>query len=140
MTRKQLARRAFRAAAVASAATLVLTACGSRVDRSAVVSAESGGLADRVAEAQASAAAAAPATTDTGTVAAPAQHTGGSTALDTATAGPAATPTAGTTAPGPGKTTASAGNTPVAAGCAKQGPPVVIGQVGAFSGLVGANN
>src|SRR5262249_42772625 len=32
-----------------------------------------------------------------------------------------------------------AGNVPVAAGCTTQGPPVLIGQVGTFSGLVGAN-
>lgn len=38
-----------------------------------------------------------------------------------------------------GATPAAAGaKVPVAAGCAKQGPPVTIGQVGSFSGLAGA--
>jgi len=140
MSRKQLARRAFRTAAAASAAALVLTACGSRVDRASVVSAESGGLADRVAQAQASAAAVPAAAGDqTGQVVNPAQNPGGLTAPDTTAAGPTATPTASTSTGG-AKAPSTAGHTPVAAGCAKQGPPVVIGQVGAFSGLVGANN
>lgn len=136
MTRQQLAHRAFRAAAVTSAAALVLTACGSRVDRAAVVSAESGGLAERVAQAQARAAAA-PTTVDPGVAAVPvAQNTGGVTAHGTTAAGPTATPTASAST----NTNVATGRTPVAVGCAKQGPPVVIGQVGAFSGLVGANN
>jgi ABC-type branched-subunit amino acid transport system substrate-binding protein len=132
-------RRAFSTVALAAAATLVLCACGSRVDRAAVVSAESGGLAAELAQAQASAAAVAPAgTTDTGSgaVAAP----GSSAALPIATpaggGAVAATPTPSAVAGG----AKSAAAAPVAAGCAHQGPPVVIGQVGAFSGLVGANN
>ena len=134
---RHLGRRAFKAAAVGSAAALVLTACGSRVDRAAVVSAESGGLADRVAEAQANTAAA-PTTTDTGVdTAAPAQSTDQPVAVAPG-AGRVATPTPA--AGGPKPNAAAGPATPVAAGCAKQGPPVVVGQVGAFSGLVGANN
>ncbi len=138
-SRRHIVHRVLRTAAVTGAAALVLTACGSRVDRDAVVSAESGGLADRVAEAQASAAAAAPATADTGTgvVAAPGQDTGLPAATPAAggPAGPTPTPAAGGAKPN----AAGGVTTPVAAGCAKQGPPVVVGQVGAFSGLVGAN-
>lgn len=142
--RRALARRILTTAAVTASAALVLTACGSRVDRAAVVSAESGGLAERVAQAQADApAAAAPSAlgTDPGAVAAaPGQNSGLPAATPVAGGGTAAaTPTP---AAGSRTTTNSAGNatTPIAAGCAKQGPPVVIGQVGAFSGLVGANN
>ncbi len=64
------------------------------------------------------------------------------TAPNTTAAGPTATPTGASATSGTdgAKPATTTGNTPVAAGCAKQGPPVVIGQVGAFSGLVGANN
>jgi ABC-type branched-subunit amino acid transport system substrate-binding protein len=131
----------LKAAAVGTAAALVLTACGSRVDRAAVVSAESGGLADRVAEAQASGAAAPAGTTGTdvtgGVVATPGQNS----VLPIATpagGGAVATPTPAVAATKPNSV--AGGPAPVAAGCAKQGPPVVLGQVGAFSGQVGANN
>ena len=136
---RRLARRAFKSAAVGSAAALVLTACGSRVDRAAVVSAESGGLAEKVAEAQANTVAAAPTTTDTGAVVAAPGQTQGQPLATPAAGGPAAatpTPAAGGSKPN----AAGGATTPVAAGCTKQGPPVVVGQVGAFSGLVGANN
>ncbi|GAA0615955.1 hypothetical protein GCM10009547_17450 [Sporichthya brevicatena] len=141
-------RRLLRTAAVTAAVALVLTGCGSRLDRASVVAAESGELAQRLAEAQANNAAAAPATTDAdpgagvGAVA-PGQTVDAPVAAGTSTGGTVATPTPAASATGGGGKAntngASTGKTPVAAGCAKQGPPVVIGQVGAFSGLVGAN-
>ncbi len=49
-------------------------------------------------------------------------------------------PSGATTSPGagPSGTPASGGDAPAAAGCTSQGAPVVIGQVGGFSGLVGS--
>ncbi|MGQ0466580.1 MAG: ABC transporter substrate-binding protein [Sporichthyaceae bacterium] len=130
------------------AVVVLLAACGgTRVDRAEVVAAESGGLAARLAEVQARTPTTARTVADGAVVdgtaaAAPVSETAAApiaapdTAADTVAAPVAAgKPKASTTVPGP-KPTAAA---PVAAGCAKQGPPVVIGQVGAFSGLVGAN-
>ncbi|WP_156869970.1 ABC transporter substrate-binding protein [Sporichthya polymorpha] len=143
MTASEFSRRALRAAAVVASAALVLSACGARTDHAAVVAAESGGLAEQLAQTQASAAAAAPATADAGTgavAAAPGAVAAVGGTVPAGGAGAAPTPAAGTKSSA-GRTNASGGaKTPVAAGCAKQGPPVVLGQVGAFSGLVGANN
>ena len=140
----------LRTGTIATAALLVLSACGgSRVDRALVISAESGGLADRINAERAQAGPAdravspAGAVLDDGAAAAPATDTAAApvTAAASSDAGAAPVSAADTkaakTVAGPKATSAAA---PVAAGCAKQGPPVVIGQVGAFSGLVGANN
>jgi ABC-type branched-subunit amino acid transport system substrate-binding protein len=64
----------------------------------------------------------------------PTAGTGGGTAAVTGShPGPTTGTSIGTGVTGPSHAAASRG-------CAKQGAPVVIGQVGAFSGLVGANN
>ncbi len=131
--------------AVAAAATLLLTGCGgSRVDRAQVIGAESGGLADRIAAAQAQVdTGARAASTDAvgieNVVAAPATDSAATGTADDPTAAPTATATVGPKVQATKAPTAPTAAAPVAVGCAKQGPPVVIGQVGAFSGLVGAN-
>jgi ABC-type branched-subunit amino acid transport system substrate-binding protein len=148
----------LRVGAVLCAAGFLLPACGgSRVDTAQIVAAEGGNLAGRVAALEQSAAAAPTTTTSSSGVSAlpdapigqNAGQSGGSAAVGAGSAPAAAAPAATRTTPvvGPkarqakdGGTAAKAAAPAVAAGCTTQGPPVVIGQVGAFSGLVGANN
>lgn len=124
-TRRGSGRRA--AMAVVSVGLVVLMGCGTRVSREEILAAEAGGL-----------------------VAVPDRSSGGSesaTAGDPSTGSTASTvaggpdPASGATAPGapePGAPEPGAPEAAAAAGCAQQGPPVVIGQVGGFSGLIGA--
>ncbi|GAA0607674.1 hypothetical protein GCM10009547_06990 [Sporichthya brevicatena] len=147
-TRARTGPSAGRIAAVAVAVGLVLAGCGSRVDEEVAEAAPAGVTSDvgtgavtpgtdpaggvvPGAGAGAVPGAVAPGTTTTNT--APNAAAGGNTATTNNSSG-----TKGNTA----GTKSSGGNTaqtPVAAGCKQQGPPVVIGQVGTFSGLVGAN-
>jgi ABC-type branched-subunit amino acid transport system substrate-binding protein len=124
-------------AAVTAAVGLVLAGCGSRVDDDAV-EAQPAGVSSQLPAVVPGADTAATAAVDTTAATVPATTTTG-TAPGT-TAGTTPTTTTGTkpqpaTKPQAGTT----GAVPVAQGCAKQGPPVLIGQVGTFSGLVGAN-
>jgi ABC-type branched-subunit amino acid transport system substrate-binding protein len=142
--------RVIRLGVVLTVAALALPACGgSRVDQTAVIAAEGGGLAGRVSaleSAQSAApvanAAAAPgvaAASVAGPVAASAPAPVAAPAKATTVgrvAAPAQQAKAGV--PAPVAPAAAAGGNPV--GCTRAGSPVVIGQVGAFSGLVGANN
>jgi ABC-type branched-subunit amino acid transport system substrate-binding protein len=146
--------RALRVGVVLVVAGFLLPACGgSRVDSAQIVAAEGGDLNGRVAALE-HAAAETPTTTTTtsssgvsGYPGAPIAQNAGTRSDDSAPAAVAA-PGAATTTPvvGPKARQAKAGATAgkpapaVAVGCTTQGPPVVIGQVGAFSGLVGANN
>jgi branched-chain amino acid transport system substrate-binding protein len=149
--------RQFRGCIALTALTLMaVSACGgTRMSRDSVVAAEAG-LGSRIPAASAQTNSAG---TDTG---APALDTGPATAADTAVA-PAATqaaaaPAAALTGSTPGKPAANpqsgAATTPSKGGaaqvtaasgqglpviCAKSGPPISIGQVGSWSGLVGAS-
>ena len=128
---RQLLNRST-AAAVLALLVLSLAGCGTRQSTAAIEATERGGQSQLTAGAEA---------------------TGGSTGAVTAT--PGANSGAGTTPPaasgsgggtstavtGPVAGTAVAAGTPggSAAGCAKQGPVLKIGEVGSFSGLVGAS-
>jgi ABC-type branched-subunit amino acid transport system substrate-binding protein len=148
--------RALRAGVLLTAAGLLLPACGgSRVGQAQIVAAEGGNLSGRVAALEhAAARVPAPPSTPSGvsglsTLPIPrnAGQSGGQSVTTTAAA--AAPTTDRDTVAGrkpqrhratAGVPAAKAAAPVVAVGCATQGPPVVIGQVGAFSGLVGANN
>jgi branched-chain amino acid transport system substrate-binding protein len=129
---------------------LVVSGCGSRVDSDVAESSASGVTIDNPAlgsngtgavepgpAAGAGTAATAPSTV-TGLGAAPSTNAG----AGTKTSGGTATNTGANTGANTGSSTAKTGSgasTPVAQGCKQQGPPVVIGQVGSFSGIAGAN-
>jgi ABC-type branched-subunit amino acid transport system substrate-binding protein len=155
-------RTASARVAVLALLALSAAACGTRESTAAIVATErggqsqvlaavdpTGGLADGSTGAGAPtpgrSAAGAPTTGGaavgtTGTAA----TTGGASAPGTAgghvagaTGGSAGTTTGPATGGGTGGATGPAA--PAAAGCARQGPPLKIGEVGAFSGLVGAS-
>jgi ABC-type branched-subunit amino acid transport system substrate-binding protein len=134
--------RSCKVAAVAVAVGLVLAGCGSRVDEDVAESAPAGVTTDLGAPQTATGAGTTGAVTG-GTTATQPGTTTTTGAGATATGTTPATTTTGTTPAGTTGTKSSgtkpAANVPVAQGCAKQGPPVTIGQVGTFSGLVGAN-
>lgn len=148
--RAKRARRgapAGRIAAVAVAVGLVLAGCGSRVDEDVAQTAPAGVTGDIGTTIPGNTGAIDPGTT-TGTN--PGTTTGTNPGTTTGTAPGTTAGTTATTSNGTGgaknnggaKDTATGGNsagTPVAQGCKQQGPPVLIGQVGTFSGLVGAN-
>lgn len=133
-------QRAKIAAIVALALPLALSSCGTRLPHSAVVAAADGG--------------AAPSSNSGGTTAGGVTTPGASTSAPGVTTPSSSAPTTGTSiVPGsgesPGKTTGGSGaGTPAgqqtqAAGtshtCAKQGSPIVYGQVGTFSGIIGGS-
>jgi branched-chain amino acid transport system substrate-binding protein len=150
-------RGQLRGCVALTALTLVaVSGCGSRVSRDAVLAAEAG-LGSRVPAAlaqgtavatdnPASTAEAAPAPPAAGTAVAPAATqaikvpSGASTT--TATAKPASAPVkvaATASDKGASVPAATAGGEGLPVFCAKPGPPISIGQVGSWSGLVGAS-
>jgi branched-chain amino acid transport system substrate-binding protein len=136
--------RLSRALVAVSALALVMSACGTRASEEEVLRGAGGGpvtlTPDQLAGLRAGASA--------GGAAAP---TSGAAA---GTSGPLAAAAGGSTAPGAGASTGgltapgtSTGTAPRAAGptsgaktCAKKGAPVVVGQVGSFSGVLGPVN
>jgi ABC-type branched-subunit amino acid transport system substrate-binding protein len=142
----QTPTRLVRLGVVVTLAALLLPACGgSRVDRADVVAAEGGGLAGRVSALESAAAtpAAASAPLTAGTTVAAAVAAPAAVAAAPAPSKATTVGRVGAAGPSPQPTKANipvAAAAPVAAGCTTSAPPVVIGQVGAFSGLVGANN
>jgi len=133
--------RSCKVAAVAVAVGLVLAGCGSRVDEDVAESQPAGVTSALTAPQTATGTTGA---VDPGTTA---TQPGTTTTTGTGTTATGTTPATTTTGTTPATTsgtkanagTKATGNVPVAQGCAKQGPPVTIGQVGTFSGLVGAN-
>jgi ABC-type branched-subunit amino acid transport system substrate-binding protein len=137
----------MRRLAIAFLAATTLSACGSRVDLSAQRAAETGPIIETRTV---------PDTTTGATTTTPAGTTGDLPVAATNSDVPTAAPGAGT-APAPGgvKTTTGAdtGTTKTTAGnvanlldgatrgeantCTQQGPPITIGQVGSWSGLIG---
>lgn len=146
-----------KAVVLVAAGAVLMAGCGSRVTEAEFAAADaSAGIgsaqpgtagASGVTDAGQVPGGAATDTTAADTTASGAAPAAGGAATDAAAAG-ATVPTATGTATKPGKgavaavdsaATGGGAKAPVAAGCAKQGPPVTIGQVGSFSGLAGSN-
>lgn len=124
-------RRLFAAAAVTSL-SLLSTACGNRLPADELLSLQTGTAAQAVATAQAG---------DGGGArpADPGQVPAGGSAPGTASPGSAAGQSSKPPTPGraTGASTPAPGGTAV--GCASPGAPIVLGQVGTFSGIIGAS-